>query len=384
MKKIESYLDRSCDLLKKLITYNTCQPEGNETELLEYLLTLFPSDINYKKLIHSANRSSLVIKIPGKNREKALAFVGHVDTVPYGAKENWTYEPSLPTQMGDRIYGRGSSDMKGGVAAMTITAIYLLENKITPNKDILFCYTADEEKTGLGACAVNMIPEMERVDEMIIAEPTCAQISLGEKGALWVRLRACGRQSHGSYPELGINGIEMLFTLFSKIKEHLDTRMVQNLFGHSTITVTNFHGGIATNILPAKAEMDLDIRLIPGISNQSVLDMIQQEIENLSRINPPLTIEMEVLNDRPAVAVEPAEPLVQKMLSAVKGLNMNPQLRATIFYTDASQIVPAHRIPFLILGPGDDKLAHQGNEYVEITSMKAVTNLFIQYVTQYM
>lgn len=378
------YLKKSQDILMELLAINTCQPQGNEDALADYLIGLFPTGTEYKKLVHSPTRSSLVIRVPGKQHTHALAFVGHMDTVPHGAAENWDYDPTVPTVVGDRIYGRGSSDMKGGAAAMTAAALYLLEQKIVPQRDIYFCYTADEENAGLGAQALCQCECMKNVGEMIIAEPTNGQISLGEKGALWLRASACGVQSHGSRPELGINGIEMLFALQDRIRTCLDMETLHPLLGHSTMTVTNFHGGVSTNVLPARAEMELDIRLIPGSRNEDVADLARREAQKLCQQHPPLTITLEVLNSRPPVAVDKDTPMVQKMLASVRSLGMNDQLRGTIFYTDASQLVPAHHMPFLILGPGDDKLAHQGNEFITISSLRQVTALYIHYILECM
>lgn len=365
-----------------LLSINTCQPLGNEDTLVNYLIGLFPAGTEYKKLTHTPTRSSLVVRVPGKHHADALAFVGHVDTVPHGAMENWNYDPAVATVVGDRIYGRGSSDMKGGAAAMTAAALYLLDQKIVPERDVYFCYTADEESSGLGALALCKCTFMKDVGEMIIAEPTNGQISLGEKGALWIRASACGVQSHGSRPDLGINGIEMLFILHERIRKRLDMKTTYPLLGHSTMTATNFRGGVATNVMPARAEMELDIRLIPGKHNEDVVEIVRQEAQKLCEQHPPLTIELKVLNNRPAVAVDEQTPVLQKMLATVRALRMNDQLRGTIFYTDASQIVPIYHMPFLILGPGDDKLAHQGNEFITISSLKEVTSLYMHYILQ--
>ncbi len=380
----EAYLQKSQDILLALLSINTCQPAGNEDEIVNFLMGLFPPGTEQEKLVHSPTRSSLIVRVPGKRHAGALAFVGHVDTVPHGAPENWDYDPAAATIVGDRIYGRGSSDMKGGAAAMTAAALYLLEQKVVPERDVYFCYTADEESAGMGALSLCKCALMQDVGEMIIAEPTNGQISLGEKGALWIRVSACGVQSHGSRPDLGINGIEMLFALHERIGKRLDLQSSHPLLGHSTMTATQFHGGVSTNVMPASAEMELDIRLIPGTCNEDVVEIIRQEAQTLCGQHPPLDMKLEVLNSRPAVAVDAQTPFLQNMLAAVRDLGMNDRLRGTIFYTDASQLVPVHHMPFLILGPGDDKLAHQGNEFITLSSLREVTSLYLHYILHFM
>lgn len=378
------YLAKSEQLLMELLAIDTCQPAGNEDRIIRYLAAQFPAGTEWERLVHTETRSSLVVRVPGRTRENALAFVGHVDTVPHGSPENWHYPPGVPTAEGDRIYGRGSSDMKGGVAAMTATALYLLERRIVPARDIYFCYTADEENAGLGARALDGCTFMEQVGEVIIAEPTNGQISIGEKGALWLRVIACGLQSHGSRPELGINAVEMLVELYGRIRAQLNTDAHHPFFGRTTASVTQLHGGIATNIVPAKADMDMDIRLIPGQRNEDMIRCVDQLAQELCREHPPLTLQVEVLNDRPAVEVDRSAPLLKNMLEAVRDLGMDDTLRGTIFYTDASQIVPHHEMPFVILGPGDDKLAHQGDEFITRSSLRQVTALYLHYIERFM
>lgn len=378
------YLERSEQLLQELLAIDTCQPAGNEDRLVRYLTTLFPPGTEWEKLVHTETRSSLVVRVPGRKQDNALAFVGHVDTVPHGSLENWHYPPGVPTAEGDRIYGRGSSDMKGGVASMTAAALYLLEKGIVPARDIYFCYTADEENTGLGACALDSCAFMKRVGAIIVAEPTNGQISIGEKGALWLRVTACGLQSHGSRPELGINAVEMLMELYRRIREQLNTDEHHPFFGRTTASVTRLHGGVATNIVPARADMDMDIRLIPGQRNEDMIRCVNNLAQELCREHPPLTLQVDVLNDRPAIEVERNASLLRNMLDAVRDLGMNDTLRGTIFYTDASQIVPHHGMPFLILGPGDDKLAHQGDEFITISSLHQVTTLYLHYIERFM
>lgn len=362
---------------------NTCQPEGNEDTLINFLISVFPDGTECHKLSHSPNRSSLIVRVPGKSEENALAFFGHVDTVSYGCLDNWRYDPSRPTIEGDRIYGRGSSDMKGGAAAMTATALYLLEEGITPANDIFFCFTADEESSGIGAKAMNREPFMDKVSNVIIAEPTAGLISVGEKGALWLRVSAHGVQSHGSRPELGVNAIEMLMSLAQRLNIAICEGPSVPLFGKTTVSVTKVQGGILTNIIPSEASMELDIRPIPGHKNEDVIALVESLMKELCNENPSLTFDIEVLNDRPAVETRRECKLLADIRQTAGSIGMDDTLRGTIFYTDASQLIPGRPISFVIVGPGDDKLAHQSNEYITVSSLNKITELYIQYINRF-
>lgn len=380
---LEYYQQKSKELLLDLTSINTCQPEGNEDVLVNYLISVFPDGTEYQKLSHSANRSSLVVRVPGRSQENALAFFGHIDTVSYGNLDHWLYDPSHPTIVGDRIYGRGTSDMKGGAAAMTATALFLLEKGITPANDIYFCFTADEENFGIGARAINNAPFMDKVSHVIIAEPTAGLISVGEKGALWLRVSAHGVQSHGSRPELGVNAIEMLMSLVQRLNLAISKGPSVPLFGRTTVSITKIQGGVLTNIIPSEASMELDIRPVPGQRNDDAIAIVESAIKELCSENPRLTFEIEVLNDRPAVETKRDCKLLEDIRQTASSIGMDDTLRGTIFYTDASQLIPGRAASFVIVGPGDDKLAHQTNEYITVSSLNKITELYIQYINRF-
>lgn len=378
------YLARAREILMDILSINTCQPAGNEATLADHLIGLFPKGTDYRLLPHGENRASLIVHIPGRETGNGLAFAGHLDTVAYGDKGSWRTDPACPTVEGDRVYARGAADMKGGVVAMTAVALYFLEQGITPVHDLYFCYTADEEKGGMGAGAIAEGNILTGVSRLIIAEPTKGQISLGEKGALWLRATARGVQSHGSRPDLGVNAIELLVHFAETLKGSLDMETEHPLFGHTTAAITNLHGGVMTNIIPPEATLEMDIRTIPGQSNRDILEKACRIAEELCQANSPLKITVETLNDRPAVGVSEEDPLVLDMQAAARSLGLSDQLRGTIFYTDASQLVPHYQIPFLILGPGDDALAHQSNEYITFSSLEEITSLYLRYLEQEM
>lgn len=380
----ESYLVRAKEILLDILAVNTCQPAGNEAALARHLMELFPRGTDCRMIPHGEGRASLIVRIPGREAGGALAFAGHLDTVDYGDLTSWRTDPACPVVEGDRVYARGAADMKGGVAAMTAAALCFLEQKIIPVHDLYFCYTADEEKGGMGAKAMAEEDLLAGISRLIIAEPTRGQISLGEKGALWLRASAKGVQSHGSRPDLGVNAVELLVEFADRLREALDTRTSHPLYGRTTAAVTGLHGGVMTNIIPPEAVLELDIRTIPGQSNGQVLESARHLAGELCGANPPLEITLEVLNDRPAVGVSETDPLVLDMQAAARSLGLDDQLRGTIFYTDASQLVPHYQIPFLILGPGDDALAHQSNEYITFSSLEEVTRLYLRYLEREM
>ncbi len=379
----DKYVAESGKLLKKLVSINTCQPEGREDTIINYIMSCYPEGTDMVKIQHSPERSSLVVRIQGKRKEGGLAFVGHVDTVACGDLSLWTYPPHEAHEDKGVVYGRGTADMKGGAAAMTCAALSLIESGRKPDCDMYFCYTADEEKDGMGVKSIMEKGLINGVSQIIIAEPSEDTISTCEKGALWLHLEAKGVQAHASRPKIGLNAIQALIEFYNIFADKLDTQTEHPLLGTTSAAVTKLSGGIMTNIIPASAEMEMDIRAIPGQSNEDILKIAYDVKDQLCRKYPKLQLELKVLNDRPSVEVKSDASILQNMRRVFEEVGAEAPSKGTYFYTDMSQIAPHLQVPFIILGPGDDKKAHSINECIDIASLQLITKIYIRYIEKY-
>ena len=379
----EKYVSCSSHLLKSLVQINTCQPEGNENAIIEYIMACFPQGTDMVKIQHTSERSSLVVRIHGYKETGGLAFIGHVDTVATGDPSLWTNPPLEAYEENGVIYGRGTADMKGGVAAMTCAALSLIESGEKPDSTMYFCYTADEEKNGIGIRSIIESGLINGVSQVIIAEPSEDTISSCEKGALWIHIDAKGVQAHASRPEVGLNAIQALIDFKKLFLDKLDTHTIHPLLGSTTAEITKLNGGIMTNIIPEYAGMEMDIRAIPGHSNEHILKIAEEVKAILCGRYPKLKLELKVLNDRPSVEVESNASLVSNMKSVFKELGVKAPSKGTYFYTDMSQIAPSLKVPFIILGPGDDKKAHCIDECIKISSLFLITKIYIRYIEKY-
>lgn len=379
----DKYIAESVKLLKDLVSINTCQPYGNEDTIVNYIMGCFPQGTDMVKIQHSPERSSLVVRIKGKRKDGGLAFVGHIDTVACGDLSLWTYPPHSAYEENGVVYGRGAADMKGGVAAMTCAALSLIESGMKLACDMYFCYTADEEKDGIGIKSIVERGMIDGVSQIIIAEPSEDTISTCEKGALWIHINAKGIQAHASRPEVGLNAIHVLIEFYNMFVDKLDTCTEHPLLGTTSAAVTKLSGGIMTNIIPASAEMEMDIRAIPGQTNEEILKIAYDVKNQLCRTYPKVQLEVNVLNDRPSVEVKPDTPIVQNMRKVFEEFGAEAPPKGTYFYTDMSQIAPYIQVPFIILGPGDDKKAHSVNECIDITSLHLITKIYIRYIEKF-
>ena len=180
--------DEALSVLKMLVETNTTNPPGNEQRLAEKIKGLLDGSVAESYIVPCGkDRASLVAKIVGTGKEPPLILCGHMDTVPFGDPERWSFPPDQLTQKGDLLYGRGTSDMKSGLAAMLCAFRTAARREESPRGDIYLALTADEESSGLGAETIAAeLPLQGGI--LYIAEPTDNAIGICSKGTLWVRL----------------------------------------------------------------------------------------------------------------------------------------------------------------------------------------------------
>lgn len=374
--------ERTENILKKLVNINTTNPPGNEMDVINTILGFFPEDIAYEIVDHGDNRGSLIIEIKGEDEEK-IGFIGHLDTVPVPDESNWDYPPFDGVIKDGYMYGRGTADMKGGVTAMILTALYFVENNITPPHTLKFVFTADEESGGIGIQTLRDKGLLKDISKVFIPEPTDEQIGICEKGAFWLNINVKGRASHGSRPDLGINAIEKLYEYICRLKATMDLEKEHYLLKKSSFAITLISGGVKTNIIPEDAKASVDIRTIPGIDHDEILKNAYEISKIMEEENPGISIEILVENNRPPLTIDEGNGFIKEIIETYERLSYPVKFKGLNFYTDASQLIPFHNIPFVILGPGEENMCHQKNERTSIESITRMAKLYISYIINY-
>ena len=284
---------RITETLKTLVAVDTCQPQGNEKLLINKILNMLPPDIDFRIIEHTDKRASLIVKLPGRSQKDGLAIIGHMDTVAFGDIKQWQFDPLSGKEIDGRIYGRGTADMKAGLAAMISVIKAIIENNFTLLNDLYFCFTADEESKGIGAQALAKLEELKNVRELIIAEPSDGKIGIAEKGVIWLKLTAHGMLAHGSRPELGINAIEKAMLFEERLRKLIKNDKVHPLLGKTTISVTGFNGGIMTNVIPETAIMEMDIRILPSVDMELLISNARKIADQIVNETPKLILDLE-------------------------------------------------------------------------------------------
>ena len=350
------------ELTRRLVRENTINPPGNENRCMALLEPLL-QEAGFTLVEHSygENRSNLVARLGSeKSGRLPLAFTGHVDTVPLGARP-WTRDPFGADVDGNRIYGRGSSDMKSGVAAF-VDACIRRRAQLAKGPGVLLVITAAEETGCEGALKLVRDPRaLGSAGALVVAEPTSNYPFIGHKGALWLRAVAEGVTAHGSMPEQGVNAVMKAARAAVRLADFDFNEKRHAVLGAPTLNVGNFHGGLNINSVPDRAEIGLDIRTIPGQSHANV----QAAIASTMGVD----VTVESIMDIGAIWTDAAHPWIRQVFTILQPiLGEAPVPRGATYFTDGAPLQQAlGGVPTIVLGPGEAQLAHQTDEYCLIS-----------------
>ena len=357
-------------LLKRLVETDTQNPTGQESRLADFLTEFLEGTHATLQRIscRETGRDSLVARLPGAGKKRPLILCGHMDTVPAGDKAAWSVPPLALTIREGRAYGRGTSDMKSGLAAITYAFRQAACQDNLPYGDIYLAATADEESGGLGAAAMSPYLPLD-TGVVYIAEPTGNDIGVSAKGTLWLQARIQGRTAHGAYPERGINAIDMAYELHRKLAVFC-ARHKDPLLGPATCTLTGIRGGVKTNMIADTCVLTMDIRTTPDLPNEDVLAEAQRIARQLREDYLGLQRVFSVQNDRAAVQVAPDALEVRVLARTIADkTGKEPRYKGIKFFSDASIFVRNNPfVPCIQFGPGREDHAHIVDEYVELSS----------------
>lgn len=371
------------ELTRDLIRFPTVNPPGNELPAAQYLakrMEEFGLEVELQEI--EENRANVIGRIRGEGDRPAgsrpghLVFTGHIDVVPPGGQE-WRYPPFGGDLVGGRIYGRGSADMKGGVAAIVTALAVLKRSSFRPSADVIAACTYGEEAGMVGAKGMTERRSLEGSRYLVVAEPSDLGVYVGEKGVLWVNVRALGRTAHGSMPHLGINTISYMARLIPRLEEYPFPYHESGLLGKPTLSVNVIEGGNKTNVVPDVTEISIDMRTVPGQNHGQIVQQIRNIAQELARaFDPDLTVEVDIVQDQAPLETNRSEPLVDAIIQSVTDVRGAPEVGGVPYGTDAAYLSPGFNMPMVICGPGAAGMAHQPNESVEVEQLVQATQIY--------
>ena len=311
----------------------------------------------------SPNRFNVIAKLDGEG--PTLLLNGHLDTVGVGGMIVPPFDAKIE---GGRIWGRGSCDMKAGLAAILATTKRLVEEGPRPN--LIVAMTADEEHASLGMYA--LVDSFPSADFAIVTEPTCLAVMPAHKGFLWVRAVFEGRAAHGSRPDLGIDAIRHAALYVSALDDYgdqLTSRPAHPLLKHGSVHAGTIQGGSAASVYPDVCEIVLERRTMPGERPEKVLQEFQRILDELSEREEHLSASLEQMLERPGTEVPEDSGLVQGLLEAGQKHGIPPVVEGMTAWVDAA-LLNEIGIPAVCYGPGDIAQAHSADEWVELAQIE--------------
>lgn len=351
------------ELTRRLLRQNTVNPPGHELISCDLIADLFRAHgFEVSLLDFEKRRANLIVRrgrhVAGDKIAAGLrpiCFTGHLDTVPLGSTA-WSFDPFGAEIHNGRLYGRGSSDMKGGVAAM-VAAMIAMGGELDDGPGAVLVLTAGEETGCEGARHLVGHHQLGEVGALVVGEPTGNVPKFGHKGALWLNAETFGQSAHGAMPELGVNAVYRGTNIVGKLQDFGFNVAPHEGLGSPSLSVGRMAGGANINSVPDHTEIGIDIRTLPDMRHDQLIEGLKGFLApELDRLTPVVDLQ--------GVWTRPDAPWLRELCpllgytSGVDGSSGVP------FFTDASVLAPAFNgPPVLILGPGETAMAHQTDEY---------------------
>ncbi|AYO29209.1 M20 family peptidase [Biomaibacter acetigenes] len=350
--------DRVLPILKELIRFRSVNPPGNEHSLAVFICEWLADrgfDVTVQRV--EEGRSNIIANF-GCSGHIGMILNGHLDVVP--AAGEWRYPPFEATLENGKIYGRGTADMKGGIAAMMAAAEFISTFRLAGSKKLSLVFVCDEESGNKGMR--RYVADRITADAAIIGEPTQLEIHTGHRGFMNIKITAYGISCHSSHPENGINAIYIMSDIIQNLKkyqEHLKSRKDKYL-GNATISVGTIKGGIKVNIVPDECTIEMERRLLPGETREEIINELKTWINCSEEV-----IEIETLPELKASGSKPDSVLVRDLsLLIQKSFGKAPMVKAFPAGCEASFFTEELNIPAVIFGPGSLEQAHRSDEWV--------------------
>jgi succinyl-diaminopimelate desuccinylase len=315
-----------------------------------------------------------------------LLLEGHTDVVTEGNPAEWTHPPFGGDVVDGRLYGRGSADMKSGLAAAMIAAAALKRSGVRLGGRLVVGALVDEEGDMIGAKHLCTTPIGRALSAAIICEPEQNELCLEQRGVVWARVTVRGRMAHGAMPEAGINPITALGALLREAPA-LERRL-RRICRRSphlrpptvtpTVVLSPAQGVPQSNVIPSAAQATLDVRLTPGPDADAVGKEIDLACQRAMQACPGATVEWQPVNGyRLATRVERTEPLVRAMARAVRQATGRPaRFGGVPGSTDGTILRMTLGIPIVTCGPGHRLIPHQVDEHVEVTELVDAAKIY--------
>jgi len=349
---------------RALVAVDTQNPPGRERAALAACRTMLePFGARFEEFEPEAGRASLLATV-GTGDRPVLIVNGHLDVVPVH-RPGWTRDPFAGELDGGRLYGRGTADMKGGIAAAVEALAALRRAGREPACDVVFHLVADEERGGALGTGALVAAGAVRGAACIVPEPTGMALCVAERGLFTATITVHGRPAHGSQPSDGVSAVEKAAKVVLALHDADFGGPDHELLGRPTCNIGMIEGGTGHNTVAERATVVADRRLLPGATGASAEAELRARIDAIG--DPDLRYDLE-----PGVVGEASEldrdhPFVGQVQAAATSVLGHPvPVIGMRFTTDARFVRNQAGIPTVVCGPGEIAQAHTNDEWVEV------------------
>jgi acetylornithine deacetylase/succinyl-diaminopimelate desuccinylase family protein len=374
-------------LLAELVRRPSINPMGRtdippelvfEHRVTDYLEELLRSiNVRYERHAVQPGRDNLVAfyqsPIPAA---KTVLWEAHQDTVPV---DGMIIEPFGAKIEGDRMYGRGSCDVKAGGVAMLTAFARLVQERPQHSANVILAFCVDEEHTFIGI--QDLVKRGIRADWAVVAEPTELNIVAAHKGVVRWQLEVDGVACHSSRPERGINAIFRMMRILLVLEDY-GTRVrakTDPQLGSATLSVGMINGGVSPNTVPDRCSIELDRRLLPGETPESARIDLEAALNSDTLINFPFRLTTRL--GCPPLNAESSKELVQRFGQAINTVTGSHEVHAVPYGTDASSVSQAG-IPAVVFGPGSIAQAHTKDEWIDLTQIPLAAEILYRFACE--
>jgi succinyl-diaminopimelate desuccinylase len=361
-------------------------PEGNEARAAQYVADYLEGNGFDARMEEVApGRPNVWALWSGDRHGKTLLFEGHTDVVTEGRAEEWKYPPFGAELVGSRIYGRGSCDTKGNLAAAVMAVKAIKDSGVRFAGRLLLCHPVDEEGMMSGIKHFIRQGHAEGVDGAVICEPEENQLCVAQKGAMRVEVTVRGKMAHGAMPLSGVNPVTRAARFVVAVgeleREEISRHGEDEFLGYPSITPTILLGPECgepqINVIPASAYVALDIRTVPAQSHREIVARLEECLAGLAAEDPDFEADLEVIEERLPTETDTNDPLVQAMTAAYTQLvGEPPRYNGVPGATDGTFLHAWANLPIVTTGAGGRTVPHHKDEWIDVDELFTTCRLY--------
>jgi acetylornithine deacetylase len=363
-------MDPSIQFLRDLVSVDSVNPslvpgakgEGAAAELTASHMRTLGLDVHVQDVV--PGRPNVIGVLEGSSPGRSLMFCGHIDTVGVEGMS----APFDPREVDGRLYGRGSQDMKGGIAAMIDAARVAAQRGFRAGRLIL-AVVVDEEYESIGADA--LVREWS-ADAAVVTEPTDLRIGVAHKGFAWLEVETRGRAAHGSRPADGVDAIVRMGRVLAHLEgldRRLQLRPPHPMLGAASLHASIIAGGRELSSYPDSCRLHMERRTLPGESASAPEEEVRHILDQLRADDPSFDSGAHVGFSRPPYEIPADHPAPMALAAAARACGVNTERVGMSFWTDAA-VLGGAGTPSVLFGPGGAGL-HSSEEYVTIADVVA-------------